>query len=130
VGGGISEGDGTQALWENFLECCRTRNRETLSTPELGAAAFITVAMGVQSYRRGQALAWDRERRQAVPADETWARNWERRSHQRGRPNQVAGWTGGTSGSTLEPPDYQNLAGPWVNGRDPAPPAAGSGSGS
>ncbi|MCI0378817.1 MAG: Gfo/Idh/MocA family oxidoreductase [Gemmataceae bacterium] len=128
VGGGISEGDGTQALWENFLECCRTRNRETLSTPELGAAAFTTVAMGVQSYRRGQALAWDKERRQAVPADETWARNWERRSHERGRPNQVAGWTGGNAGSTLEPPDYQNLAGPWTNGQDPAPAAGAGGS--
>lgn len=127
VGGGISEGDGTQALWENFLECCRTRNRETLSTPELGAAAFTTVAMGVQSYRRGQALAWDKERRQAVPADESWARQWERRSKDRGRPNQVPGWTGGDAGSTLSPPDYQRLEGPWVNGRDPAESNAGAG---
>ena len=126
VGGGIDEGSGTQALWENFLQCVRTRNRETLSTPELGAAAFTTVAMGVQSYRRGVALAWDKERRQPVPADESWARNWERRSKERGRPNQVAGWTGGDSGSTLTPPDYQRLEGPWVNGQDPAP-AAGAG---
>jgi len=125
VGGGISEGGGTQALWENFLQCCRGRNRETMSTPELGAAAFTTVAMGVQSYRRGVALAWDKDRRQAVPADETWARNWERRSHERGRPNQVAGWTGGNRGSTLEPPDYQRLQGPWTNGQDPAPAAGG-----
>jgi predicted dehydrogenase len=125
VGGGIDEGGGTQRLWENFLECCRSRNRETMSTPELGAAAFTTVAMGVQSYRRGVALAWDSERRQPVPADEAWARQWERRSRERGRPNQVAGWTGGDSGSTLSPPDYQRLEGPWVNGQDPAPPAAG-----
>src|SRR5262245_60215807 len=34
-GGGISEGDGTAALWANFLECVRARNRETFSTPEL-----------------------------------------------------------------------------------------------
>ena len=128
MGGGISEGGGTQALWENFLECCRTRNRETMSTPELGAAAFTTVAMGVQSYRRGQALAWDKERRQAVPADETWARNWERRSHERGRPNQVAGWTGGDAGSTLSPPEYQRLEGAWINGRDPAANTGGAGS--
>jgi predicted dehydrogenase len=126
VGGGISEGDGTQALYENFLECVRSRNRETLSTPELGAAAFTTVAMGVQSYRRGVALMWDKERRQPVPADENWARNWERRSHERGRPNQVAGWTGGDSGSRLEPPDYQRLEGAWTNGQDPAP-AEGAG---
>jgi hypothetical protein len=37
---------------------------------------------------------------------------WERRSKDRGRPNQVAGWTGGERGSTLEPPDYQRLEGP------------------
>src|SRR5262249_50900773 len=40
-------GDATYALWENFLNCARSRNRETLSTPELGAAAFTTVNLGV-----------------------------------------------------------------------------------
>src|SRR5262249_19645897 len=33
IGGGISEGDATRPLWENFLECVRNRNRETMSTP-------------------------------------------------------------------------------------------------
>src|SRR5206468_6541243 len=36
----------TYDLWENFLACVRTDNRDTLSTPELGAAAFTTVNMG------------------------------------------------------------------------------------
>ncbi len=129
VSGGIDEGGGTRRLWENFLECCRSRNRETMSTPELGAAAFTTVSMGVLSYRRGQALAWDKDRRQPVPADESWARNWERRSAERGRPNQIAGWTGGNAGSTLEPPDYQRLEGAWINGRDPAAEAGATGGG-
>lgn len=120
VGGGISEGDGTQMLWENFIDCCRSRNRETLSTAELGAAAFTTVAMGVQSYRTGQALFWDKERRRAVPANPSWAANWERRSRERGTPNQIIGWQGGNRGSTLSPPEYQALEGPWINGRDPA----------
>jgi predicted dehydrogenase len=120
IGGGISEGEGTQALWENFLDCCRNRNRETLSTPELGAAAFTTVAMGVQSYRTGKALAWDRDRRRTTEADSSWARRWEERSKLRGHPNQILGWQGGNRGSTLEPPAYQRLAGPWINGRDPA----------
>lgn len=120
VGGGISEGDSTRPLWENFLECVRTRNRETLSTPELGAAAFTTVNMGVLSYRTGQALFWDKDRRRPVPADPSWAARWERRSRERGQPNQIIGWQGGNAGSTLEPPDYQRLAGPWVNGQDPA----------
>jgi predicted dehydrogenase len=127
VGGGISEGEATKPLWLNFLECCRNNTRETVSTPELGAAAFTTVNMGVLSYRQGVALGWDKERRRPVPADATWAAQWERRSHERGRPNQIMGWQGGTSGSTLEPPGYQNLGGPWVGGRDPAPEASTGG---
>ncbi|HMF20320.1 MAG TPA: Gfo/Idh/MocA family oxidoreductase [Gemmataceae bacterium] len=120
VGGGISEGEATKPLWLNFLECCRTNNRNTMSTPELGAAAFTTVNMGVLSYRQGQALFWDKERRRPVPADASWAQRWERRSHERGRPNQIIGWDGGTRGSTLSPPEYMRLAGPWNNGQDPA----------
>jgi predicted dehydrogenase len=131
VRGGL-EGNDTEALWRNFLECVRARRRATLSPPELGAAAFTTVNMGVQSYRNGRALFWDEEQRRPVPADASWARHWEERSHDRGTPNQVANWEGGNSGSVVEPPPYQRLGGPWVNGRDPAaggngnPPAAGA----
>jgi predicted dehydrogenase len=120
IGGGISEGDATKPLWENFLASIRSQNRETLSTPELGAAAFTTVALGVQSYREGRVLFWDKERRQATTADASWAQRWERRSHERGTPNQIMGWTGGNNGSMLRPPEYQRLEGPWTNGRDPA----------
>src|SRR6266852_4554434 len=67
----------TEALWKNFLQCVRERKRETLSTPELGAAAFTTVAMGVKSYREGVALFWDSEKRTPVPANESWAKKWE-----------------------------------------------------
>jgi predicted dehydrogenase len=127
IGGGMSEGEGTHALWLNFLDCVRNHNRETWSTPELGAAAFTTVAMGVQSYRTGQVLYWNSDQRRPINADSYWATQWERRSHERGQPNQVAGWAGANNGSTLEPPAYQRLAGPWVNGRDPAAsPAIGA----
>jgi predicted dehydrogenase len=122
--GGKNDAD-TQALWENFLQCVRDRNRETLSTPELGAAAFTTVSMGVESYRRGVVLFWDKDRRQPVPADSTWARHWEERSKKHGKPNQIIGWEADEKGSLLEPPDYQKLAGPWVNGKDPAEGTAG-----
>jgi hypothetical protein len=30
------------------------------------------------------------------------------------------GWKGGETGSLLKAPDYQVLAGPWVDGKDPA----------
>jgi predicted dehydrogenase len=112
--------DATKALWNNFLECARARSRDTLCTPELGAAAFTTVNMGVQSYRHGKVLFWDKEQRKAVDADASWATRWEDRSKKRGKPNQIIGWEGGESGSTLQPPAYQKLAGPWVDGKDPA----------
>jgi predicted dehydrogenase len=117
----------TEHLWMNFLQCCRDRNRETFSTPELGAAAFTTVALGVQSYRNGQVLFWDKEKRQPTLADKSWATQWEQRSKKRGKPNQVAGWTAGEAGSLLEPPDYQKLGGPWTNGKDPAEASSAGG---
>jgi predicted dehydrogenase len=120
IGGGMSEGDATRPLWENFLECCRMNNRNTLSTPELGAAAFTTVAMGVQSYRTGQVLFFDKDQRKVVQGNGSWAEQWEKRSKAKGKPNQIAGWQGGDRGSTLEPPEYQKLEGPWLEGKDPA----------
>jgi predicted dehydrogenase len=118
-------GNATYALYENFLECVRSRNRETLCTPELGAAAFTTVNMGVLSYRHGKVLFWDKEHRKTTDVDPGWARSWEKRSKERGKPSHVIGWEGGEKGSTLEPPDYQKLEGPWKNGQDPADTRAG-----
>jgi hypothetical protein len=114
------KGNATYALWENFLDCVRSRNRDTLSTPELGAAAFTTVNMGVLSYRFGKALFWDKEQRKTTDADASWAANWEQRSKKRGKPSHVIGWHAGEKGSLLQPPAYQKLEGPWVDGKDPA----------
>ena len=55
-----------------------------------------------------------------MEADATWAAAWEKRSKERGKPNQIIGWTGGEKGSLLEPPAYQKLEGPWIGGKDPA----------
>jgi predicted dehydrogenase len=117
-------GNATYALWENFLAHVRMddkeKRRETLSTPELGAAAFATVNMGVQSYRFGKVLFWDKEKRAPKEADASWASNWEARSKKRGKPNNIIGWAGGDKGNTVEAPEYQKLEGPWINGKDPA----------
>jgi predicted dehydrogenase len=115
-----AKGNATYALWEDYLRCVRDRKRETLSTPELGAAAFSTVNMGVLSYRFGKALMWDKEKRAPRDADASWAARWEARSKKRGKPNHVMGWQAGDTGSLLTPPDYQKLEGPWVDGKDPA----------
>jgi predicted dehydrogenase len=59
----------TEALWRNFLDCVRRRDRNTLSPPELGAAAVAIVGMAQQSCRDGRAYAWDPERRAGEPAE-------------------------------------------------------------
>jgi predicted dehydrogenase len=114
------KGSSTSALWSNFLECVKAHNRETLSTPELGSAAFTTVAMGAQSYRTGKIYFWDQEKKAPVEADGSWASELEKRSKKRGKPSQIIGWTGGDKGSVLIPRKYQALEGPWVDGKDPA----------
>jgi hypothetical protein len=116
----VPGGRATYALWEDFLKCVADGKRETLSTPELGAAAFTTVAMGVQSYRTGKVLFWDEQKKKAVEADASWASNLEAKSKKRGKPNQIIGWKGGNAGSTFAEPAYQYLEGPWIDGKDPA----------
>ena len=112
--------DLTYNLWENFLEHVKAKKQTNYSTPDLGAAAFTTVNMGAQSYRFGKALFWDKEQRKPTDADASWAAAWEKRSKERGKPNQIPGWEAGDAGSTLKPPPYMNLGGPWVDGKDPA----------
>ena len=36
------------------------------------------------------------------------------------KPSQIIGWQGGDNGSTLTPPKYQKLEGPWIDGKDSA----------
>jgi predicted dehydrogenase len=110
----------TEMLWQDFLRCVRAKKRDTLSTPELGAAAFTTVSLGVESYRKGLALFWDKGERKATQANDTWAKRWEKRSKDRGKPSQIMDWAAKDTGSLLEPEEYQKLEGPWVNGKDPA----------
>lgn len=118
IEGGL-QGSDTYALWANFLECVQDGNRDTLSTPELGAAAFSTVKMGVNSYRQGKAFFFDKAKNKPVEADSSWADQWEARSEKRGTPNHIIGWKGGNSGSVVVPPEYQKLEGPWVDGKEP-----------
>ncbi len=112
--------DLTYNLWKNYLDCVAKGEQGTLSTPELGAAAFTTVNMGVLSHRTDKVLYWDKAARKPVDGDGTFSASWEKRSKQRGKPNQVPGWTAGDTGSTLKPPEYMKLGGPWIDGKDPA----------
>jgi predicted dehydrogenase len=114
-----NDGD-TRALWEHYLDCVRSRNPETLCPAELGYAAITTVNMGVQSYREGKALYFNKDNGQVVEADSSWPARWEERSKLRGKPNQVMGWHAGEEGSLLHAKDYQKLEGDWIGGKDPA----------
>jgi hypothetical protein len=81
----------TETLWVNFLECIRSRRHATFCPPDLACSAVQTISQA--------------EARLAVNR----------------KPNRpILGWTGGDRGSVLNPPHFQKLAGPWVNGRDPA----------
>jgi hypothetical protein len=82
--------------------------------------------MGVQSYRQGKVLFWDKDERKTREADASWASRWEKRSKERGKPSHILGWKGGTNGSVVVPPDYMSLKGPWKDGKDPASDATSS----
>jgi hypothetical protein len=41
-------------------------------------------------------------------------------SHSGASPKHVPDWRAGDTGSLLYPREYQKLAGPWINGIDPA----------
>ena len=88
--------------------------------PLLGAAAITTVILGAKSYRTGKAYFFDDETHSVQEADSTWATQWEKKSRERAKPNHIAGWNAGDSGSLLEDPAHMKLAGPWVGGKDPS----------
>ncbi|MCE9605570.1 MAG: Gfo/Idh/MocA family oxidoreductase [Planctomycetia bacterium] len=101
------------AMIDNKPEACN-------NTPDLGAAAVATVILGAQSYRTGKVFHFDAESGTYKDGDSSWATKWETLSKQRGKPTQVPGWAAGDKGSTLRPPEYMSLAGPWKDGVDPA----------
>ena len=41
-------------------------------------------------------------------------------SKDRAPAKHIPGWTAGDKGSKIQPRPYQKLAGPWINGVDPA----------
>ncbi len=82
----------TRALWDHYIECLRSRNTETLCPAETGYAAIATVNLGVDSYRYGKAYFFDKATGKVSDADESWAKKWEKVSHERGKPEQIMGW--------------------------------------
>ncbi|MGE0610297.1 MAG: Gfo/Idh/MocA family protein [Pirellulales bacterium] len=116
--------DETRAHWENFLTAVVEDNPARChNTPELGAAAVITVQLGAECYRQGRVLEWDAGENRAIASSSDYARQQSRRSQERAAPSQITGWQPPADNPFFgrqRPEDYQKLAGPWQDGIDPA----------
>lgn len=112
--------DTTYTHFKNWVDAMVADDPNLVNNdPRLGAAAITTVILGARSYREGKAFFVDQDSLAVKEADASWAQRWEERSHERGKPNHIAGWSAGDKGSLLEEPEYMKLAGPWVNGKAP-----------
>ncbi|MCA9240630.1 MAG: Gfo/Idh/MocA family oxidoreductase [Planctomycetales bacterium] len=110
--------------FENFVDCAMAGTPDKVNcSPELGAAAMTIVKLGSKSYREGKVFHFDKQSMSYSDGNASWANRWEEMSHERSKPVHVAGWHAGDRGSVLIPRDYQKLEGPWIDGKDPAPPA-------
>jgi predicted dehydrogenase len=116
------------AHFENFCDAIIAGKPEQVNcSPELGAAAMVIVKLGSESYRQGKVFHFDRATMSVKDADGSWAKGWEQMSHAHQPPKHVPGWKAGDVGSVLYPREYQKLAGPWINGIDPATSATAAG---
>jgi len=107
--------------FRNFVDSAIEDNPDAVNcSPELGAAAMLIVKLGARSYREGKVFHFDKESMTISEGDGSWAKKWETMSADGAKPNHVAGWHAGDTGSLLYPKDYQKLAGPWTNGTDPS----------
>jgi predicted dehydrogenase len=55
----IKHGEDFTGYWQKFLECCRSRQRETLSTMDLAYRVQTALQMGMLGLREGKAARFD-----------------------------------------------------------------------
>jgi len=109
------------AHFTNFVEAAMAGKPEQVNcSPEIGAAAMVIVKLGSKSYREGKAFHFDSEKMAVTDGDASWAARWEKMSKDRSAPKHIPGWKGGKETEKLYPKEYQQLAGPWIDGVDPA----------
>jgi predicted dehydrogenase len=117
--GGIT--DNHLAHFENFCDAAIAGNPSMVKCdPEIGAAAMVIVKLGAQSYREGKVFHFDPKEMRVTEGNSGWAAHWEKMSAERAKPRHIACWAAGDTGSVLYPPEYQSLAGDWIDGVDPA----------
>jgi predicted dehydrogenase len=117
----LAQTDTTYLHFKNWLDAMEAGRPDLCNnTPDLGAAAVVTVVLAAMSYRNGKVYHFDAASGRYTDGNPAWAKKWEAMSKARAKPKQVPGWHAGDTGSTLRPEDYQSLGGPWVDGKDPA----------
>jgi predicted dehydrogenase len=117
----LKKNDTTYLHFKNWLDAMAAGKPELCNnTPDLGAAAVVTVILGAMSYRNGKVYHFDAASGTYSDGSPAWAKKWETLSKERGKPTHVPGWHAGETGSSLKPEAYMALAGPWVGGKDPA----------
>lgn len=117
----LVKNDTTYLHFKNWLEAMEAGRPDLCNnTPELGAAALVTVILGAMSYRNGKVYHFDAATGTYSDGNPGWAKKWEAMSKARAKPKHVPGWHAGDTGSVLKPEHYQSLGGPWVGGKDPA----------
>lgn len=110
----------TQAHFSNWLDACEAADPSMCNNqPDLGASAMSVVNLGAQSYREGSVFFVDEDRKIST-TDPGWAKQWEQRSTAGGPVSHIPGWEAGDYGSKLNDPEYMNLGGPWVDGKEPS----------
>ena len=113
--------DSTYEHFKNWIEAMIAKDPQKCNNAvDLGAAAITNVLLGARSYREGKVYHFDSDKLEVHDGDSSWAKKWEAKSHAREKPNHIPGWTAGDTGSLLTEKDYMSLAGPWVDGKDPA----------
>ena len=74
--------DTSLAHFKNFCESAIAGKPDQVNcSPELGAAAMVIVKLGSHSYREGKVFHFDRETMTFREADTSWAKGWEKMSH-------------------------------------------------
>lgn len=117
--GGIE--DDVRGHMKNFVDAARAGDPSAVNNPpDLGANAVVTINLGAKSYREGKVFFLDPETRRISDADPGWSKKWEAMSRNRAKPNHVPGWSAGDTGSLIVPPEHMKIAGPWLDGKDPA----------
>ena len=112
--------DTTYAHFKNWIEAMLAKDPQKCNNPvDLGAAAITNVLLGAKSYREGKVYHFDPLSLEISEGDGSWAKKWEAKSHAREKPNHIPGWTAGDTGSVVKDPEYMELGGAWVNGKEP-----------